>query len=533
MGATNCPETPRQRMIGMMYLVLTAMLALNVSKDMLDAFVTVDETLVRSNANIESTISYDYQLLKNQEMILGKDKVANAMNKANQLQKQSNDMIQYIEKMKETLLNTVDKSSKTKDGKPKSARDIEGKDNYSKASNFFMVEGNAKKLKDELLKYRNSVLNLIEDPMQRENFSKNIGIDVEGKYYNNNGQEESWETHNFDHTILIACVTLLNKTMGEIKNAESMVLKNIISGISANDFKFDNVSGRAIPKSQMVFEGEDYEADIIVAAFDSKQSPEVYYRMGADTLTDISSATRLEGESGMVKLKLHASSTGDQKYAGIIKIKKPDGSDGFYAFKDKYSVVKKAGTVAAEKMNVLYAGIANPLSASAPVDPKKIRLSVPGCTVKQTDAGWDVDVPASLIGKQVEASISADMGGNRVVPLGTTKFRVKKVPNPEPYINGNIQGGRHSKTELLTGGFLLAKMGEDFVYDLQWKVKSCRATITVRGLDEIVVCTNLFSEDLKSKIQKSPPGTVITFSEIRATSTAGERVLRDVTVRIK
>ncbi len=85
MGATNCPETPRQRMIGMMYLVLTAMLALNVSKDILDAFSVVDETLVTSNKNTESSISSDYSLLDRQKAIFGIEKVKEADQKAQQL----------------------------------------------------------------------------------------------------------------------------------------------------------------------------------------------------------------------------------------------------------------------------------------------------------------------------------------------------------------------------------------------------------------------------------------------------------------
>ena len=540
MGATNCPETPRQRMIGMMYLVLTAMLALNVSVDILNAFGVVDETLRISNKNIEGKIANDYSALDKQKAILGEEKVKDAVERAEKLHKYSEEMIKYINDMKIDLLRYVDDTEFDKEGNLKTVKTIVAKDNYDKPTDFFIGvnnDGKAYELKKKIIEYRKNILSLV-DEKRKDDLAIAIGLDLDAqKYQNADKTDESWEYHNFYHLVMAACVTILNKTVGEIRNAESAVLKEIISSISAEDFKFDTIEGRAIPKSQMIFTGDSYEADIIVAAFDSKQTPEVYYKMGADTLTEeqIGGATQLLGENGVVKLKIAAGGIGEQKFAGLIKIKAPDGTIKHYGFSDKYMVVKPTATIAAEKMNVLYAAIPNPVSVSAPVPPERMRVSFPGCSAKSTGAGkYDVTVPESMVGRSITISVSADMGG-KTQALGGTEFRVKRVPDPTSYIGGNIYGGKRSKQEILANPFLSARMGDDFAYDLRWTIASYRVTFVTRGVEDppIAVAGGNFSDAIKSKINNAGSNTIVQFTDIRATSIAGQRTLRDLMVRIR
>lgn len=536
MGATNCPETPRQRMIGMMYLVLTAMLALNVSVDILNAFGVVDETLRISNQNIEGKILSDYAFLDKQKALLGEAKVKDAADKATKLHEYSDEMVKYINDMTVELLRYADGGELDDEGNPKTVQTIGAKDNFDKPSDFFINQGKATELKNKIAEYKNNVLTLV-DPKHREEFATSIGLDVDKKYHNAEGMEETWEYHHFYHLVMAACVTMMNKTIGEVRNAESAILKEVISSISAEDFKFDQVDGKAIPKSQMIFTGDSYEADIIVAAFDTKQVPEVFYKMGVDTLTEdeIGSATKLEGEGGIAKLTIPAGGIGEQRYAGLIRIKGPDGTPKSYGFKDKYMVVKPSATVAAEKMNVLYAAIPNPVSVSAPVAPEKMRVSFPGCNAKSTGAGkYDVTVPESMVGKGVTVTVSADMGG-KTQSLGGTEFRVKRVPDPTSYIGGNIYGGKRSKQELMANPFLSARMPEDFAYELRWTISSYRVTFVTKGVEDppIACAGGGFSEAVKSKIQKAGPNTIIQFTDIKANSIAGTRTLRDLMIRIK
>ena len=538
MGATNCPETPRQKMIGMMYLVLTAMLALNVSKDIIEAFSLVDDTMVSSTANTIAKNESDYSWLQAQKAILGPEKVKEAEQKANTLKQKTDALIEQIDQIKKDLIIYVDKTYEDKEGNPKTVATLKSKDERSKPTQFMIEQGNATKMKEAIIKYKAEILSLVDDPNQRAAMEKTIGLNVEQTYAGKEGAKtQTWEEHNFYDVIMSAAVTLINTTEGEVRNAESKMLEYVKSSISASDFKFDNVSGRAIPNSRMVFTGDKYTADIIVSAYDTKSTPEVYYKTGVDTLTvaQLDGATKLEGENGLVRLELGAGGIGEQRYAGLIKIKAPDGTDQYYSFSDRYMVVKPSATISAEKMNVLYAGIANPVSVSAPVAPDQLSVNFPGCGVNRAEAGkFNISVPASLIGKTVEATVSANLGG-KTQAMGSTTFRVKRVPDPRATIGANIRGGKRTKTELTANPFIRAAMGDDFAYDLKWTINSYQVIFISKGYeDNPLTCTGAnFSDAVKQKIAKSGSGTTIIFTGIKASCEAGQRTLDEITVRLK
>lgn len=544
MGATNCPETPRQKMIQMMYLVYTAMLALNVSADILNAFIVVDDTLVTSTQNATFQNGNVYSWFDAQKSILGEAKIHDAYSNAQKLKKETESLIQYIEKMRRDLIYAVDGDSLVEvveDSKKvmrlKTVTDIKKKDNFDIPTDFMINKKNAFELSKRINQYKENVLKLAK-ASDRKNLEPALGLDVNSKF-KKDGAEQSWEQHNFDHIISAAAVTLLNKTIGEVRNAEATMLNYLKASINAEDFKFDHVSGRAIPKSQMVFQGDSYEADIIVAAYDTKSTPEVWYKMGADTLTEatLGGATKLEGENGVVKLKLPAGDIGEKRFAGVIKIMDPSGQPKYYGFKDKYSVLKPSATIAADKMNVLYAGIANPVSVSAPIAPDKLSVSFPGCSVSSQGAGkYNVTVPTSMINKPVTATVSAKIGdGGASKAMGSTVFRVKKVPDPKAVLGAGIRSGKRSKAEITANPVIVAKMAEDFVYDLRWKVNSYQVIFTSKGMEDapISVQGGALSEQVKSKISKAAPNTVVTFDNIKVSSEAGSRTLEGFSIRIR
>ena len=560
MGAKNCPETPRQQMIGMMYLVLTAMLALNVSKDILEAFNVVDDTLAQSNYSVKEGIDFKYAALAKDTTA----KAKSANEKAGELRKLTDGLVGYIENSRLELIKYVDGEKKAMEQLNDPAnngripvRNIDGKEDFDKPTTFYlMMDENGQLLSGEdnpncrasvmrkkINEYKTAVMALLPDSSkiekERKQFvSDNLGLRVDDEYVKGNGDKgtESWERHNFNHLICAGTVILLSKLIGEVRNAETLVLDELTKGIDANDFKFDAVTGRSIPKSQIVFSGSNYESDIIVAAFNSSADLEVYYKIGADTLTEeqIGTAEHLVGAGGIAQLRIPAGGVGDHKFAGLIKVKSPDGYK-FYGFKDTYSVIAPSATVAADKMNVLYAGIPNPVSIGGSVDVKRLSVSFPGCTMKATgDGKYDVTVPATLIGKKVTATVTA-RDGNASKVMGSAEFRVKKVPDPTSYLGANIWGGKRSKSELLANPFISARMGEDFAYDLKWTINSYRLTVISKGIEGAPkACSGgQFDASVTSAIQSAGVGTILVFSDIKATSIAGQRTLRDITVRIK
>ncbi len=530
MGSKNCPETPRQKMIGMMYLVLTAMLALNVSKDILSAFATVSDTLESTNANFTSKIDESYA---NFAAAVEKEgpKVKPYLDKALQAQKLFDAEIKYVEGIKEELFCYVD-GKKPEQVKGLTLNDMDAKDNFDKPTTYFINNGKAKEMADHFIKLKANVKKIVGD----EDFQLK-GLDVERKYKNANDEEESWEVHSFEHIVAAGSYTLLNNIIGELKNMEYETVKYLYSMIDAGSFKFDNVSAKVIPNSRIVFSGDAFEADVIVAASDSRQTPVVYWGGGREKATeaDIPNLKMVEGDSGIVHLKIPTAGIGDQKFAGVIKVQSPEG-DKYYPFSESYTVTKPTAAVAAEKMNVFYAGIPNPVTISAPVASEKLRINWGGCTATSLGGGrYDVTVPQSLSGRSVNITISADMGGGKSQSMGSTEFRVKPVPEPSASIGPNITSGRQPKDLLLANPLVVARMSQDFNYELRWNVVSYKVTFVKNNVEEapILVHGGRFPDNVVSKIRSASSGTQMEISDIKVQSIAGARTLKTILIRIK
>ena len=552
MGAKNCPETPRQQMIGMMYLVLTAMLALNVSKDILEAFNVVDESLALSNISVKESMQQQYAALYNSD----DPKAADAQKKAKELQKLTDDMVYYIENLRFELVKYVDgdNADGVKEAQELAKKNgqkvpfvpvekIDGKDNFDKPTHFFLADSEGKnpdtrayQLKEKLKNYRASILKLVSE-QNRSKVDQRIAINLNDHKNEKTKETYTWQVYNFDHLITGGTVILLSKMISEVKSAESEVYQQIVADISAKDFKIAEFQGHAIAESKVLFSGEKYKANVVIAAFDPSMELDVYYKVGADTLTraDEGSATHLTGKGSGVPLELDGH-MGENKVAGIIKIVAPDGvgdGDGFkrFYFIDTYTVISKGGaTISADKMNVLYAGIPNPMTAAGGSDASKLHATFPGCTVAGAGAGkYNVTPPVGLIGKTVTATVTTSEGSAQQT------FRVKKVPDPTSYLGANIWGGKKSKNDLLANPFISARMGDDFAFDLKWTINSFRLTVISKGIEgaPISCAGGHFSGAVTSAINSASSGTVLIFSDIKASSIAGTRTLRDITIRIK
>ena len=538
MGATNCPETPRQRMIGMMYLVLTAMLALNVSKDILNAFVVVSETVEKTNTNFESKAGATYSMFQKAAETTP-EKAQKPYEKALEIQRITNELVKYVKDIKDELFSAVDNVPiEEVKSQGYTLQHLSAKDNMSKPTNYFINERKAYEMMDRFVDYKKQLVKIVGDTSFTLNHQiLTSGLQTDEKY-SRGSVTLDWAKYNFEGTVAAAAFTLLNKTIGEIRNMEFETVNRLFSSIDAGTHKFDNISAKVIPNSRIVFAGDSYEALIIVAAYDSRQNLTAYWAPGRDTVTEDQIASlKVEEGIGGVQLRIPCSSIGDQKFAGFIKIKGPDGRDEFKSFSSSYTVTKPAAAVAAEKMNVFYAGIPNPVAIAAPVAPEKLRINWGGASAKTSGPGkYDVDVPSSLVGKEITISVSAEIERGKTQNLGSTPFRVKAVPEPNVFIGGNITGGKQAKDAILANPFISARMGVDFNYELKWTVNSYKVTFVKNGIEEAPITINGagFSEQVKSKIQSASSGTIIEFSEIRISSIAGTRPIQKVmSIRIR
>lgn len=526
-------ETPRQKMIAMMYLVLTALLALNVSKDMLEAFLVVNESMENTIDVFENKLGNVYVEFEKQYQ-LKPQKVGDYWQKAQEAKRLSHELKEYIDKL---MLDVVAQSERkttaevTKDSyvmkkvmDPDDPRkeitipvlnmnSVATKDKYDESTNFFINRGNAKILKEKIEAYKAAMINLV--PVEfRGNIS--LGLETKGDYHAADGQKQSWELHNFYHTILAATVTILNKIKAEVQTAEFDIASELYSEIDVSDFKFDKIEAKIIPTTNYVLQGDKYEAEVLVTAFDTKQTPEVFVLQGADEITAANKdrAQKVEGEEGVVKLSFPAGAAGPQKYAGVVEVVSPEGERIPYKFAGEYVVAPPSLTVAATKMNVFYMGVDNPVSISVPgIAETNLRPSISLGTLTRDETGknWIVRVPQ---GQKTVISVDADvMGTTR--SMGSAEFRIRRVPTPVAEIAGQVEGGI-DKSTLLAAGAIIPIL-RDFEFELFFEVKSFRMT-TIVGGDGISKRTNgnRFSEEMVSLIQNARKGQKFFFENIQA-----------------
>ncbi len=527
-------ETPRQKMIAMMYLVLTALLALNVSKDMLEAFLVVNESMENTIEVFENKLGNLYMEFEKQNQ-LKPQKVGDYWNKAQEARRLSNEMKAYIDNM---ILEVVSQSeSKSIDQIRTDAyfkrtvqdpfnprQDIEvlmldmtkvaTKDKYDESTNYFINKGKAKELKEKIEDFKISMINLVP-PEYRENIK--LGLETEGKYLDANGEKQTWELHHFYHTILAASVTIMNKIKAEIQTAEFDITSELYSEIDISDFKFDKIEAKVIPTTNYVLQGDKYEAEVLVTAFDTKQTPEVFVLQGAEeiTVSNKDRAQRVEGENGVVKLSFPAGAIGPQRYAGVVEVVTPEGERVPYNFAGEYMVAPPSLTVAATKMNVFYIGVDNPVSISAPgIADANISPSISVGTLTRDPSGkdWIVRVPQG----QPRTTITVNalyQGESR--PMGSAEFRIRRVPDPRAEIAGQIEGSIDKNT-LLAANAIIPVM-KDFEFELFFEVKSFRMT-TIVGGDGISKRANgnRFTEEMISMIKSARSGQKFFFESIQA-----------------
>ncbi|RLD91147.1 MAG: hypothetical protein DRJ09_02040 [Bacteroidetes bacterium] len=552
-------ETPRQKMISMMYLVLYALLALNVSKDVLNAFLVVNESMESTNMSLEKKVDYIYDKFKTQYN-LNPEKVGSKYQEAVQVKQESQKLLQYLNNLKFDLVQKSEMGVVQKNAKEDSIKirnlyykdtvingvqqkflmleKVATKDKYDNTTHFMIAnnqKGEAYKLSKKITEYRNFVLQKMNEPPD----SKKIGLVIKpGKVYHDaTGTKEDWEYHNFNHTILAADITLINKIINEVQSAEFDAANYLFASVSATDYKFDHVEAKVIPKNTYVLKNRKYEAEVLVAAYDTKTKPDVYYVTGVDKWKPDykKRAKKISGVEGTVKLEFPANTEGEKKYAGIIEMIDPKTNQKVqYEFNSAYMVAPPSLTVSPLKMNVFYIGVKNPVSISSPglarnkVNPviSKGKLYKDPKNKNQ----WIVEVPKGL--KKVSVSASAKIDG-KPYNLGSVDFRVKRVPDPTATIAG-MTGGSMDKNQLLAAGAIIPEM-RGFEFDLYFRITSYSFTTLINGdFFTIKAKGNTFSKDIIKRIRSGKRKQKFFFENIQAKGPDGsKRSLNPVNLELK
>jgi gliding motility-associated protein GldM len=537
-------ETPRQKMIGMMYLVLTALLALNVSKDILNAFVIVNQGLVTSQENTKSKNELIYSNFA-KALMENPVKVKPYYDNALKAQKYADELVKYITELRTQIIAATEFGVKDKASNPEKwaladtiqLSNVSAKDNYD--SPMRILIGNTEdgagakggELKTKLETYKQNMIDLLFNKKDKESAAKSFPINTAPAFSYTEGKVENWVMRNFYHTVLAADVALLNKFLVDVKTVEGDVIAKLFSAVDASSFKFDKIVGKVVAESNYVLLGSEYKANIFLAAYDSKKMPDIYI---GDTITHVGEPLdKTKFEDGMGVYSLSASGIGEKKYTGWISIVKPgETNPTYYNFASSYFVGQPSATVSADKMNVFYIGVDNPVTISVPGVPNdQVRPSMTNGTLTSSGGGKYI-VKVGTGYTETTVNVAAQMGG-KTQSMGSAKFRVKRIPDPVAYVGG-VKSGLLNKNVLLASPMIVAKL-DNFDFDLTFIVTSYTFLVNIKGDIIPTTCSgNMLTADVKKKVSAAATNTRVYFEDIKAKGPDGTtRSLSPVNLKLQ
>ena len=535
-------ETPRQKMISMMYLVLTALLALNVSVDVIDSFTNVNKGVETSISSIEKKID-DYYKTFEQQYQKDKVKTAKPWQKAQEIRVKTDELINYIEGVKLELLLSNNGITREQAFNPESEEEVlifnpekadlnknrriyheinlnnvGSVDKHDAVTSYMITYGKASELRAKIDEYRQYIIKTVEDQTRQE-YSSHIGLRTDGKYYDKTGAEITWEEQNFNHIIPPAAFTIINNMVAEIQTAEFDAIAELFKSIGASDYKFNKLEAKVFPKSTYVLSGGEYEAQIYIAGTDTERKFDAKFARGVKDFKDAkgNAIQTVSSKDGVVTIKIPAQQEGEQLFAGVVEMINPEtGKLEPYPFESSFTVAPPAATVSPTKMNVMYRNIANPISVSAPGfknEDIKVTVSNGNGTIKEVNKtkGEYVVTP----GKENETIITAStMVDGKEIALGTQVFRIKAVPDPMPSFNGK-DGGTFSKNDLLSLGSVDVKLVDFDFADYEFKVVSYVVQTTVGSFSSKEPNNgSKFSDKIIKNINSAKRGQTFYFSDI-------------------
>lgn len=501
-------------MINLMYIVLTAMLALNVSSDVLNGFNQVQEGLSRTNSNMSSKNEIQFQYLKD---LYAKNpaKVGPWYEKGVQVRDKSGELYTLLETLKTDIAHQAD-------GPEGNYQNIKNQDDLEAASVVMLdpTTNRGAALRKQLDQYREFICRHISDPKKRQAVAEMLTTKV--KAPRGTVGPVSWETKMFDNMPAIAAVTLLTKLQNDIRQAENEAMSTLITNVDIGDVRVNELNAYVIPRSNMIMRGGRYSANIVLAAIDTTARPTIYVN-----------GSRLNNPGGLYEFV--AGQTGTHEFSGYIEVARGDGNIDRRPFKSSYTVIEPMVTISATMMNVLYAGINNPISISVPGVPMSaIQATMTNGSLTRNGDVWIAH--PTKVGAEAEISVSAQVEG-RSQSVGSMKFRVRKLPDPTPFIAMRDGSGntvhykgtprRISKAALMAAEGLGAAIDDDLL-NVSYSVVSFSTIFFDSMGNAIPEVSNgsHFSQRQKEQFKRMKPGKSFFISNVKAKGPDG--ITRDI-----
>jgi gliding motility-associated protein GldM len=496
--------SPRQKMIGMMYLVLTAMLALNVSKEAVKAFMKVEEGLSKTVKNYEAKNKEIYDLFE-QKYAENPVRGGPARSKAFNVKARADELFNYIQNLKiEVIVAGDGPKAKSINGKEIDITLVEKYDDTNTPSQVLIgakEDGKAFALRAAINDYRDSLLAIIggRNPAIEGSIRASLST-ADGKKEDKKGTPEAWPNNQFQTLPVVAVIALLSKIQVDVRNAETDVITFLYNEIDKKSFKFNRLVPTVLANSTYVMAGSEYEGKVFFAAVDTTQKPIV--TVGDYTIngTNPDGTPKYEmvgtnyqtldyDESGKGVYKIRPTGLGQHKWGGLISMKAPDGTIIAKPFTANYEVGAQNVVISLSAMNVLYRGITNPIDVSVPgVGPDKIKPSMTNGTLTKGQMKNNLTgemFPGSYLAEplpnatSVQIVVTAEILGKQV-QFKPVNYRVRDIPPAQSKFAGVTISGRASLADIKAQQGVIAEL-KDFDFDLRYVVTRFKVSIFRQG----------------------------------------------------
>ena len=492
-------ETPRQKMIGILYLVLLGLVALNVSDSILEAFKNLTDSLNASTQNVQIGVDATYASFEATKLKNEPERARPIYEKAKKASSYTSELNTYVEGLQK-LFETEG------GGYNEATGDISKRDNLDISPRLMINEPRAAELKKKINETRGKLIALLD-----EKDRKNVSFSLEAKDPpNRGGVKRSWEQSNFGDGIpLTAALTALAKIKADTKNAEAEVVKRVLGQMDVAVVNLDQFAAVAVAPTSYLIAGQPYTAEVFLTASDSKSSPEISV-----------GGSRLQVKEGKGTYTVNTSSEGIFSWTGTVRVKQTDGTIKTYTTTEqKYQVARPSAVVSPDKMNVFYVGVPNPVSVSAPGIPKEnLLVTMSGGTISGSNGKYTVTV--NTPGTTAKVNVAANVSG-KVQNIGSSDFRVKRIPDPKAKFAGKT-GGALSSVVIKSQSSIFAIL-EGFDFDAKFNVTRFSLVIARPRADVVVLQANgnSFSAQMSAAVAAITPGTRVIFDDIVAVGPDG------------
>ncbi|NNM17693.1 MAG: gliding motility protein GldM [Croceitalea sp.] len=493
--------TPRQKMINLMYLIFIAMLALNMSKEVLSAFGLMNEKLEASNVK---TAANNQAFLASLEVKASEntEKFGPLYEKASQIQKLSAEYYNYLGDLKKRMTEELDdvKDYEVMDKADFLDEEFFQGDNYT-------AEG--KEFVDRINGYRTKVSSILGSDFKEvaSTLENRFTTGEDGKATNRDGKKIDWLDYHFKGFPLVASLTKITQLQADIKATEDEALSAMLQGQLSSEVSMTNYTTLLEQEKSAFYSGEKFSGNIVLGRKDATTRPnEVNITLDGRKLTE---GKDFSIEDGKVKLLVSAGAPGDHKIEGNLVFLQ-DGERTEVPVKSTFATISKpnAAVIAADKMNVVYRGVANPMTISIPGIPdNKVNASAAG--LRRVQGSKFVMNPGT--GRTVTINATGVLPDGQRISTPAT-FRIKDIPRPSGAVRGESGSLKMPRKNLEIS--TVSAMLEDFDFELNIGVSGFK--FKVPGQPTVNVSGNKLDSRAKSALKRAQRGDAVQIFDIKA-----------------